>query len=280
MLLGVALERACGQDYRAYIRQNIFKPLGMTSAGFLDDKDAWGESFPLGYGRASAEEALFLAPRWKLGAAMYTGGIYANASDLARFCAAFMQTPSPILDAESIQRMIHPAAMGDTHLGWWKGWHAGHSNFGHAGAHVGYISAGLFVPSHHLAVAVQTNRWNPVFDSNDSTQIARELIADLIPTLESLRPVFNPADVDLTGYEGVYRLPGDYASIEVTHQPQSKNLRLALQGDPPEIMEVALLAPHQFGPPGSVFPAVTFEANSSGEITRLSYALFQFYRSA
>ena len=121
---------------------------------------------------------MFTAPRWQLGGAIYTGGIYATAADLARFCASFLPGNrgnafhSPILSAASIRRMIHPAAMGDTNLGWWRGWHAGHANFGHAGAHVGFISAALFVPDLKLAVAVQTNRWNPLFDTNDSTEVA------------------------------------------------------------------------------------------------------------
>jgi hypothetical protein len=45
-----------------------------------------------------------------------------------------MREDSPTLSAAGMQRMIHPQAMGDTNVGWWKGWHAGHVNYGHAGA--------------------------------------------------------------------------------------------------------------------------------------------------
>ena len=76
-----------------------------------------------------------------------------------------------MLRPDSIQRMIHPGAMGDTNLGWWKGWQAGYANFGHAGAHVGFSSTALFVPELKLVVAVQTNR--SLVDTQDSTEVNR-----------------------------------------------------------------------------------------------------------
>lgn len=278
MLLGVALERACGQNFRSYIREHIFTPLGMSSAGFVDDDRAWDESFPTGYGRAPNGGAPFIAPHWQLGGAIYTGGIYANGADLAHFCTAFMpgQGESPLLSRASIQRMIHPGAMGDTHLGWWKGSHGGVSNFGHAGAHVGFISTALFVPELKLAVAVQTNRWNPVFDSQDSTAIARELLGELIPAARGLLPIFDPAAVDLDRYAGVYRLPGNAAAAEVT--VAGRELRFAVKGEINEILTLYAVGPHQFGPTGTNFPAVTFLVDAYGTVTGLSYALFTFQR--
>ncbi len=276
MLLAVALERACGQDFRAYITERIFAPLGMTSAGFVDDAHAWDARFPTGYGRSMRGGAPFVAPRWQLGAAIYTGGIYATAADLARFCAAFMRADSPILSAASIQRMIHPAAMGDTTLGWWRGWHAGCVNYGHAGAHVGFISAALFVPEFRLAVAVQTNRWNPIFDTEDSTHIARELLAQLIPEIVRCQPAFDPATVVLEHYSGIYTLPGEYGSAEVV--ARDRLLHITLRGVEAEPLHFAPVGPHQFGPPGTNFPGVVFHANARGEIVSLDYALFHFQR--
>jgi CubicO group peptidase (beta-lactamase class C family) len=226
MLLGIALERACGQGIRTYMVEHIFAPLGMSSAGFVDDDNAWDARFPTGYGRSPQNGALFVAPRWHLGGAIYTGGIYATAADLARFSASFMRVDSPILCAPSIQRMIHPAAIGDMNLGWWKGWHAGYANYGHAGAHVGFISAVLFVPEFKLSVAVQCNRWNPIFDTEDSTQIARELLAQLIPIMKDNVPVFNPASVAVEDYAGVYILPGEYVSAEVMAEDGSITITL------------------------------------------------------
>ena len=278
MLLGLALERADHQDFGAYIADRIFAPLGMTSAGFLNDTVAWGGRFPLGYGFSSKNGSLFKAPSWRLGGAMYTGGIYATAADLVRFSAAFMVEPSPILTAASIQRMIHPAAMGDTHLGWWKGFHAGYANFGHAGAHVGFISAVLFVPELNLAVAVQTNRWNPIFDTNDSTEIARWLLGELIPSAELDRKPFSAEAVELECYEGVYRLPGNYASATVAISGSRDGILFVLEGVPANPMYLVPVGDHQFGLPGTQFPVVSFQADSSGDITTLSYALFNFYK--
>ncbi len=279
MLLGIALERACGQDFRSYVHENIFVPLGMASAGFLDEPGAWDERFPTGYGRSPDGSGSFPAPRWQLGGAIYTGGIYATAADLARFCAAFLpgQDYAHVLRPDSIQRMIHPGAMGDTNLGWWKGWQAGYANFGHAGAHVGFSSTALFVPELKLVVAVQTNRWNPVVDTQDSTEVARELLTRMIPAAQSSLPVFDPAAVDLARYAGHYRLPGSAASAEVSIQ--GRELRFSVSGEISETLSLAAVGPHQFGPPGTQFPAVTFHENAQGSITGLSYALFAFQRA-
>ena len=235
------------------IAEHIFAPLGMKSAGFVDDAQAWGARFPTGYGRSMQGGLPFVAPRWQLGAAIYTGGIYATATDLARFCATFMRDDSPILSAGSIRRMIHPAAMGDTTLGWWRGWHAGHANYGHAGAHVGFISAALFVPEFKLAVAVQANRWNPIFDTEDSTHIARELLAQLIPEVKRCQHNFDPSTVVLEQYEGLYILPGDYASAEVI--ARDGLLHITLHGVEAEPFHFVPVAPHEFGPPGTQIPA-------------------------
>ncbi len=281
MLLGIALERACGQNIRQYIAEHIFAPWGMHSAGFLDEEYAWDDRFPTGYGRSSRSGALFPAPRWQLGGAIYTGGIYMTAADLARFCAAFLSagdagSPSPILSANSVRRMIHPDAMGDTNLGWWKGWHAGHANYGHAGAHVGFIAAVLFVPVLKLSVAVQTNRWNPIFDTNDSTEVARELLSHLTPRVEQSRPPFDPASVDLGRYTGSYRLPGEYAAADV--DTREGLLRIALRGREADAMSFVPVGPGQFGPPGTNFPAITFQEDSSGKIASFDYALFRFQK--
>jgi hypothetical protein len=187
-----------------------------------------------------------------------------------------MRQDSPILSAASIRRMIHPAALGDTNLGWCKGWHAGYTNYGHAGAHVGFMSAALFVPEFKLAVAVQTNRWNPILDTNDSTEVARELLAQVIPVVRRSQPAFDPATVELGRYTGTYTLPGGYAAAEVA--VVDGRLHITLRGVAAEPLRLAPVAPHQFGPPGTTFPSVTFQADAQGAISSMEYALFQFRR--
>ena len=115
-LLGRVIEETSGQDYEAYVQENVLAPLGITSmrlgatrrpercegevcyyhpdhgsSVFADDL---GERVPSAYGA------------WNLEAMDSHGGWLASAIDLARFGSAFDDPKAcPILSAESIELM-------------------------------------------------------------------------------------------------------------------------------------------------------------------------------
>ncbi len=276
MLLGIALGRACGEDIRSYIRRSIFQPLQMESAGWLDDPDAWDERFPTGYARPLSGGEHFATPPWQLNCAIYTGGIYATPTDLAKFVAAQFRRDGLPLQPDNLLRMRHPSAFGDTTLGWWKGQHAGHANFGHSGAHVGFMTTALAIDALELGVAVATNQFT-LFD-NHATEIAQKLLAHLAPrALQARQAVFEPEKVNLAAYTGSYALDGNFAYLTITMK--EGQLCFRLDGVESQEMLLAPVGPHQFGLAGNPIPMITFRTRPTGEVVSLNYALFEFRRS-
>ena len=98
----------------------------------------------------------------------------------------------------------------------------------------------------------------------------------LIPRIEQNQPVFDPRAVDLNRYTGRYCLPGEYASAEVS--ARDGLLQIDLLDHETDSMLFAPVGLHQFGPPGSNFPAITFQEDDNGGIDRFDYALFQFQK--
>jgi N-acyl-D-amino-acid deacylase len=126
-LLGRIIEKVSNQPYETYVREQVFKPLGITRArmgGSLESERAEGEvryyvakegkaiatvgpgagevQVPIGYGT------------WRQETLDSHGGWIASAGDLARFAAAFdvldggERTRGGLLKPESVRLMISP----------------------------------------------------------------------------------------------------------------------------------------------------------------------------
>jgi CubicO group peptidase (beta-lactamase class C family) len=82
-IAGVAVARASGEPYRAYVERHLLAPLGMTHTVWERDQVP-----PDRLARAWAERSGgFVDPgaHWRLGAAEAMGGLYSSVEDLARF---------------------------------------------------------------------------------------------------------------------------------------------------------------------------------------------------
>jgi CubicO group peptidase (beta-lactamase class C family) len=131
MALGGVLEQIRQQDWEEQIRERLFSPLGMRSAGFgipsksLGEKAPWGHIRPVGLLVAVERDN----PR-ALGPA---GTVYASMEDWVRYLQVHLRrkssdTPVLKLSAESFDR-LHQPAMGESYAGGWnvirRGWSAG-----------------------------------------------------------------------------------------------------------------------------------------------------------
>ena len=88
-LCGAIIERVAETSFRAFIREQIFRALGMDSASFSPDADiAPGHSRGEYYALVHRDDALKTAPCFPLPAA--AGGFYCTAEDYARFLAAVL----------------------------------------------------------------------------------------------------------------------------------------------------------------------------------------------
>lgn len=87
-LLGAAISRAAGADYRELVADRLLRPLGLTGLGFAAGDPA-ADTVATGFTRRADrwESEPFSAP----GAFSSIGGMFATATDLARWCQTLAQ---------------------------------------------------------------------------------------------------------------------------------------------------------------------------------------------
>lgn len=126
MLIGAAAERIAGIAWEDLIRERLFRPLGITTAGFGAPGAAGGAGQPWGHfpvigapvdpGSHSAELGLFDAP---------AGLIHMSISDWAKFVALHLRGDAAnpcrrnsLLKPETMSR-LHPLGLGDEYSSGW-----------------------------------------------------------------------------------------------------------------------------------------------------------------
>ena len=156
VLAGEIFEKVSAQPLPAFLRERIFQPLGMQSAGDCSQRSpadaAAYTRFALGPPRPVKREA----PGWYFGA----GELCMTPSDLARWDIAFLR--KRILSAKSYEEFTHEARLknGDyTHYA--LGLQIGEFNrmplISHSGEVSGFISYNGIYPTRDGAVVVLTN---------------------------------------------------------------------------------------------------------------------------
>ncbi len=98
LLLGVVIERVSGQSYYDYVRQNIFRPAGMTSTDSLPEEDKVAQRAT---GYLKAEGAWAPNTRTLPWRATSAGGGHSTVGDLLRFAQALVS--HRILSAQWIE---------------------------------------------------------------------------------------------------------------------------------------------------------------------------------
>lgn len=164
IIVVAALERSTKRSYEELMRDEVFVPLGMTTAGFGDMASpgridgVWGHA-------ASAGKVVPVSP--KPGEATYTrlpvGGVHASVGDLVRWAAAFVGPPAgakPFLRAQTLHALSTEVSEGTgsapgwftARVAWAKGvvlWHNGSQGRNFALVHV--------MPEDGWATCVATN---------------------------------------------------------------------------------------------------------------------------
>jgi D-alanyl-D-alanine carboxypeptidase len=175
VIAGEIFEKASGQPLVAFLREKIFKPLGMTSAGDIDDHpptDATAYTrYALGPPRPVAREG----PGWYFAA----GELAMTPSDLARWDIAFLQ--KRILSARSYEEFTREVKLKDgkeTHyaLGLSLGEMNGTPAISHGGEVSGFLASNTVFPAKGVAIAVLSNQDGISFIGPLSRQIAELLL--------------------------------------------------------------------------------------------------------
>jgi D-alanyl-D-alanine carboxypeptidase len=156
-LAGMVVERVTKQEYGAYVRDHVFKPLGMGSASLCDARMVVPH-LASGYETAGGAlvNAAFLT--WKLPSA--AGAVCATASDLLKWQASL--DAGRVLRPASLTLMRTPTTLADgTTIPYGLGTRLGsldrHRMLGHTGSGGGFRSVLESFPDDHLTIVVLMN---------------------------------------------------------------------------------------------------------------------------
>jgi CubicO group peptidase (beta-lactamase class C family) len=195
-LLGIAIERAAKTDYATYVMNNICRPLKMNNSGFL-------LSYPnkniitQGYYYDDSNKAFLKTPVFVPNSALYAGGFYTTATDLAKFIS-FQFDKS---DAANQVLSIENRAMMQTFK---IGWKPSYPFNVHEGAMLGYKCELAFNTEIKIGWVILTNTSD--FEFSRINEYISRLILPLYRT---------KATENLKDYTGIYKLDGGYDSLEI-----------------------------------------------------------------
>jgi CubicO group peptidase (beta-lactamase class C family) len=157
MILGRVVEKASGEPFGKFLRRRILEPLKMEHSFFEPGTDLLGlargyTSFALGPPEPATPESA--------GWIHAAGGLYASASDLARWDLALAD--AKILKAESLKLMMTPVTLTsgktqDYGCGLMVARRDGETVLAHSGAVSGFLAFNAVVPRTRSAVVVLSN---------------------------------------------------------------------------------------------------------------------------
>ena len=164
VLLGYIVERVSGQSYPTFVRENIFKPLGMNDSGYdvnaaiLPNRAAGYTSGPKGFANAPYVDMTIPGG---------AGALYSTVEDLLRWTQGLFG--GKLLKPESLARMTTPNK-NNYAFGLTVSTAGGRKTIQHNGAIEGFNSHLTYFPDSRVTVAVLAN-----VNGNAPTQIAEQL---------------------------------------------------------------------------------------------------------
>jgi CubicO group peptidase (beta-lactamase class C family) len=153
-ILGRLIEVVGGQEYQAYVTDNILEPVGMDHSfvanGEIYESMATGHRPWFGAKRPLPDKSTDrgTAPQ---------GGIVASAADLAVYMEMMMNGEDDVLSAEGKAQMMRPASAASPFYGF--GWYldSGNGRVWHSGLSPGFEALVTLVPSEREGVVVLVN---------------------------------------------------------------------------------------------------------------------------
>ena len=196
-LLGIALERAAKTDYAKYVVSEICKPLKMNSSGF-DTEVGVHTKLANGYRYNDSARDFMKTPVFESESALYAGGMYSTAKDLAKFISFQFDEST---EADKVLSKENRTMMQTFRIGW----KPAYPFVLHEGAMLGYRCQLAFSPDIKVGWVILTNTTDFEF-SGMNNYISKLLL-----------PVFARKSVtDLHQYTGIYQLEGGYGSLEIS----------------------------------------------------------------
>jgi CubicO group peptidase (beta-lactamase class C family) len=194
LLLGWMIEDVSGQSLATFLRERVFRPLGMNATR-VNDPRAIIPGRATGYEREAGEWKArdFVSPTL---VATGDGAVVSSALDLAKWAQALEERR--LLRPETRERMQTPARIKNGTnagygLGWGLGQRGGHAVVEHGGAFAGFRSHIARFPTDRLAVVVLGNASN--FPAG---RVAYGVAALFLPDLKAVEPPPRDAEPAVT----------------------------------------------------------------------------------
>jgi CubicO group peptidase (beta-lactamase class C family) len=151
IVLGKIIERAAGESYETFLKENIFEPLEMSDSGY-DHNGTLIKNRAAGYNRMLIllNNAPYIDMTWPHAA----GALYSTVDDLGKWDAAL--SAGKLVSAESYKAIFTPFK-GNYAYGWVVRERNGHKLIGHAGGIHGFSTSILRFPDDKLCVVVLNN---------------------------------------------------------------------------------------------------------------------------
>jgi CubicO group peptidase (beta-lactamase class C family) len=289
-VLGLALERACRRPFPEYIKDRILAPLGMDDTGFQLTPEQRSR-LARGYVFTGPNNPPLDAPDYDLGCALYSGGLYSTAPDLAKFLSfALDENPAKkptVLSPASLRRMRTPQSLhlpgvpSSYGLGWGIVRIGDHDAIEHNGALLGYSAHVSAVPDLGLGIVALSNTKNYLWRPEACKDFARQVLADLADALEAAEKEmpFSPAEVHLEEYTGRYVLPGETAVLSIV--ALAEGLRVSLKDtDFDEIFEPVAQDEFCFRTDVQRTPMLFFNRSADGRVAGLAFLSHTFRRQS
>ncbi|HVG21018.1 MAG TPA: serine hydrolase domain-containing protein [Blastocatellia bacterium] len=165
VLLGYIIERASGQSYEAYLKENIFEPLKMSNSG-SDHNDLIIRNRAAGY--TKRDGAIINAPYIDMSIPTGGGSLYSTVEDLFLWDQGLYT--EKLITKKSLAAMFTPYAIADWGDGAAYGWFIGedkskHKYMGFLGGINGFAAQIMRYPDEKLLVVVLSNfSFAPVSD--------------------------------------------------------------------------------------------------------------------
>jgi hypothetical protein len=236
-LLGRLIEVLRGKTWDAVLREKLFAPLGLTSAGTLPEEAllygaATGHITPPG-----ADEAV-VTPQWGIyRSAGPAGLIHMTPTDLLAFARLHLdggvaKDGTRLLSEESVNAMQQPEVdipdrwtLADQWgLGWFLMDWDGHKVYGHDGATLGQGGFLRVLPEAGLSVSLLAN-------GGHMRELFMDLFSEVFSELGGVQmpewptPSDEPGELDASAYVGRYAREG----VEMTVEADAPNLKVTVR---------------------------------------------------
>ncbi len=198
VLLGWIVEVVSGLGYEAFLRENIFRPLGMNDSG-LDSNTAVIPERAAGY--VAGPKGLTNAGYVDMHVPHGAGALYSTPADLHRWTQGLFG--GRLLSAASLEEMITPARSNYA-LGLFVATQKGRKVISHGGGIEGFNAQLAYYPEGKVTVVVLANNNGSPFAAI-AEQLAALTFGETVRLAAERKAIAVPAAV-LQRYVGVYQL--------------------------------------------------------------------------